>query len=405
MIEQKKFSIIYHLANSFLTFLDKRSHSKMWPLLVFVTAIVISIFCWVPYYPAVSEFIQTPFGTAKTWWLDNPFKSVPVEQFFPLSERHIGYNAGIASHLDKMTYRAFLPLLNQVFPFGIWTLVVVCHVGLLVILWFSYWIVERQLGDKVSAALACWAVAACYAGQYGFHDCYLGDAAAVGMLVAAMFSRNWAATFLLVLCAGFSDERAVTSAPLVLLFHFLRDGDSTQQERTMLGLVSGMLKKGAPILGSVLCYALIRIGLTFWTGQSSGTSMLASIDILRSHFYNDYPQLFFKVFEFLWILPLVFLLEYSALAHSFKKFIAILFGIALVLAAIPALMVWDFDRSLFYLLPGILLSICFLPVSLAKLRLILLAVMVGNLLWLSPSSSGFRKIDHFISSFITLEKN
>ena len=403
MTEQKQSSAIFQLANCLLAFLERCSRHKIWPLFVLIIAILISVFCWVPYYSEVSEFIKTPFGQGKTWWLDNPFKSVSVEQFFPLSERHIGYNAGIASHLDKMTYRAFLPLLNQLFPFGIWTLVVACHVGLIVILWFSYWIVERQLGDKVSAALACWAVAACYAGQYGFHDYYFGDAASVGMLVAAMFSRNWPVTFLLVLCAGFADERAVTSAPLVLLFHFLRDADSPQQDRSMIDLVSGLLKKGAPVLGGVLFYALVRLGMTFWTGQMSGTSMLASIDILRSHYYNDYPQLFFKVFEFLWILPLIFLLEYGAKNPS-KKVISILFGLALTLAAFPAMLVWDFDRSLFYLLPGILLAICFLPFSSRNMRLILLAVLAGNLLWIYPSSSGFRKIDHFISSFIVLEK-
>ena len=223
------------------------------------------------------------------------------------------------------------------------------------------------------------------------------------MLVAAMFSRNWPVTFLLVLCAGFADERAVTSAPLVLLFHFLRDADSPQQDRSMIDLVSGLLKKGAPVLGGVLFYALVRLGMTFWTGQMSGTSMLASIDILRSHYYNDYPQLFFKVFEFLWILPLIFLLEYGAKNPS-KKVISILFGLALTLAAFPAMLVWDFDRSLFYLLPGILLAICFLPFSSRNMRLILLAVLAGNLLWIYPSSSGFRKIDHFISSFIVLEK-
>jgi len=403
MLEQKKKPVICHLANSFLAFLDKRAQSKLWPLFVFATAIGISIFCWVPYYPAVSEFMQTPYGMAKTWWLENPFQSVPVEQFFPLSERHIGYNAGIASHLDKMTYRAFLPLLNQVFPFGIWTLVVACHFGLLAILWFSYWIVERQLGDKVSGALACWAVAACYAGQYGFHDCYLGDGAAVGMLVSAMFSRNGVVTFLLVLCASLADERAVTSAPIVLLFHFLRDADSAQQERSIFALVSAMLKKGIPVLGGVLCYALVRLGMTFWTGQKSGTSMLSLVDIPRSHFYNDYPQLFFKVFEFLWIVPLIFLVEYGAKDPS-KKFISLLFGLGLALAAFPAMVVWDFDRSLFYLLPGILMAICFLPFSQRNMRVMLLAVLAGNLLWIYPSSSGFRKIDHFISSFIVLEK-
>lgn len=403
MTEQKQSSAISELANRALAFLDRCSQQQTWAWLVLLGAILISVLCWIPYYPGVSEFIKTPYGQGKTWWLDNPFKSVPVEQFFPLSERHIGYNEGIASHLDKMTYRAFLPLLNQVFPFGIWTLVVVCHVGLLAILWFSYWIVERQLGDKVSAALACWAVAACYAGQYGFHDHYYGDAAAVGMLVAAMFSRNWAATFLLVLCASFSDERAVTSVPLVLLFHVLRHEEFRENHCTLTHLLVQCVKIGAPVISGVFGFAAIRLGITFSTGERSGSSMLASIDIWRSHFYNDYPQLFFKVFEFLWILPLMFLLEYGAKNPS-KKFISILFGLALALAAFPAMVVWDFDRSLFYLLPGVLLAICFSPFSSRIMRLILLAVLAGNLLWIYPSRSGFRKIDHFISSFIVLEK-
>lgn len=404
MSGQKQPYLVSHLANSFLAFLEKLSGSKKWPLGVFAAAILISIFCWVPHYPAVSDFIGTPYGAAKTWWLDNPFKSVPVEQFFPSSERHIGYNGGIASHLDKMTFRAFLPLLNQVAPFGIWTLVAACHIGVLAILWFSYQMVARQIGDPVCGALACWAVAACYAGQYGFHDFYLGDAAAVGMLVAAMVFRNSAAIFLLVLCAGFTDERAIASAPLVLLFHVLRQEGFRGTPVALPILLLRFMKIGAPVICGVFAYAAIRLGISFSTGERSGSSMLASIDILRSHFYNDYPQLFFKVFEFLWILPALFLLEYGSKNPS-KKFISILFGLALVLAAVPAMVVWDFDRSLFYLLPGILLSICFLPFSVGQLRLILLAVLVGNLLWLYPSSSGFRKIDHFVSGFIKLEKH
>lgn len=404
MRERKQSSAILELANRLLAFLERFSRHKIWPLLVLIIAILISVFCWVPYYPAVSDFIKTPYGEAKKWWLEHPFKAVPVEHFFPLSERHIGYNEGIASHLDKMTYRGFLPLLNQIAPFGIWTLVAACHIGVLAILWFSYQVVARQIGDPVCGALACWAVAACYAGQYGFHDFYFGDAAAVGMLVAAMIFRNSAAIFLLILCAGFTDERAIASAPLVLLFHVLRQEDFRGEQLAFPILLLRFMKIGAPVIFGVFAYAAIRLGITFSTGERSGSSMLASIDILRAHFYNDYPQLFFKVHEFLWILPALFLLEYGS-KNPAKKFFAVLFGLALVLAAIPAMVVWDFDRSLFYLLPGILLSICFLPLSVGQLRLILLAVLVGNLLWLYPSSSGFRKIDHFVSSFIKLEKH
>jgi hypothetical protein len=402
MSEQIQASFIWNLANSFLAFLDKRSESKMWPMFVFAIAVLISIFCWVPYYPAISEFIQSPYGQGKTWWLEHPFQSVPVEQFFPLSERHIGYNSGIASHLDKMTYRAFLPLLNQVAPYGIWTLVVACHVGLIAIFWFSYQVVLQQVGDKVIAALASWAVATCYAGQYGFHDIYYGDAAAVGMLIAAMFSKKRISIFILIIFAGFTDERAITSAPLVLLFHFLREQDF-KQARTLFAFALEILKTGAPVIGGILFYVIIRLSLTFLTGERSGSSMLASIDILRAHIYNDYPQLIFKVFEFLWILPFVFLVEFGLKKPS-KKLVVALFGLAIALAAFPAMVVWDIDRSLFYLLPGIILAICFMPFSLKGMRVMLLAVLAGNVLWIYPSSSGFRKIDHFISSFVVLEK-
>lgn len=403
MTEQKQSSAIFELANRLLAFLDRCSRQQTWPCLVLLVAILISVFCWVPYYPAVSDFIKTPYGEAKTWWLEHPFKAVPVEHFLPLSERHIGFNAGIASHLDKMTYRAFLPLLNQIAPFGIWTLFLTCHIGAFAILWFTYRIVSNQVGDKVSGALASWAVAACYAGQYGFHDFYFGDAAAVGMLVAAMFSRNWILTFLLIFFAGFADERVVASAPLVLLFHFLRDWEPEKLHSNFTNLLFMILKKGSSVIAGVVTYAIVRVLITLFTGEKSGTSMLASIDILRAHLYNNYPQLIFKVFEFLWILPIIFIVEFGS-QSSTKKIVAILFGLAFAVAIFPAMVVWDIDRSLFYFLPGILLAICFLSVSLKNLRLILLAILFANFIWLYPSNSALRKIDHFVSSFIVLEK-
>lgn len=88
-----------------------------------------------------------------------------------------------------------------------------------------------------------------------------------------------------------------------------------------------------------------------------------------------------------------------------KKIVAILFGLAFAIAIFPAMVVWDIDRSLFYILPGILLAICFLPVSVKNLRIILLAILFANFIWLYPSNSALRKIDHFVSSFIVLEKH
>ncbi len=392
-----------NFAQRVLSFLERCSKRKIWPLLVFVIAIGISFFCWLPNYQLVTDFIQSPYGEAKTWWLQHPFKPVPVEQFFPLNERHLGYNAGIASHLDKMTFRAFLPLLNQVAPFGLWTLVVASHIANLIILWLSYWIVAQTTRDKVSGALTSWAVASCYAGQYGFQDHFLGDVVAVSLLVMAMFSRRSFFVTPLIFLACLTDERAVFTTPLILIFHFLRDLDFHQTEYNPPTLLKGLRRKALPFIIGILSYVLIRQSISILTGVQTGTTMLFEPDILRSHLYEDFPLRFFKVFEFLWLILFLFLAEFSSRVSTYRGLRLLLIG-AFLLATFPAMIVWDLDRSLFYLLPMILISICFLPVSFSLRRLILLMTFTANLAWLYPSTSGLRKIDQFISSFIIYGK-
>ena len=400
MTEQKQSSAIFELANRLLAFLDRCSRQRTWPWFVLLVAILISVFCWVPYYPAVSDFIKTPYGQGKTWWLEHPFQVVPVEVFFPLNERHIGFNAGCASHLDKLTFRAFLPLLNQIAPFGVWTLVAACHVGALVILWISYKLVSEQTGDKVSGALLSWVLAACFAGQWGFQDYLVGDAVAVSLLLAAMFSRNALFTFLFTLASSFTDERAIAAAPLVVLYHMLKGSGGNPLKSSDFFLA---IRQLWPITAAVCTCIVVRLALTKILGVSSGTSMLASVDILRAHLFSDFPERFFRVFEFLWLMPVLVLIEWWG-AGKLERFRSMIFSVFLALSAFPAMVVWDIDRSLFYMLPGIILAICFWPFSTRNLRVVLLSVLLGNVIWLYPSISGLRQLDHFVSSFIVLKK-
>ena len=249
-----------------LNFLEIQSSRRGWSLVVLGVSLVIAFCCSIPYYPAVNEFIQSPYGQAKTWWLEHPLQSVPVEQFLPLNERHIGYNEGIASHLDKMTFRVFLPLLNQVFPFGIWTLVVACHIGGVLILWLTYFVAKQATGDAVCGGLASWALAATYAGQWGFHDYYLGDAVPVALLMCAMAARVPVLAFVFVLTAGFTDERAVVASPLVGLFWVLR---STQQDGvspgTWVQFFFKFLRAAWPVWLALAAYAAFRVFCLLFT--------------------------------------------------------------------------------------------------------------------------------------------
>lgn len=400
MTEEKHPSVILSLANRFLDFLERRSQSKSWPLVVFFVSILISLFSWVPCYSEVSEFIKSPSGEGKAWWLDHPFNAVPVEQFFPLSERHIGFNAGCASHLDKLTFRAFLPLVNQIAPFGVWTIVAACHVGALVILWLAYKLISLQSRDRVSGALVSWAVAASFTGQWGFHDYLVGDSVAVSLLLAAMFSRNTFIMFLLILAAAFTDERAVASAPVVLLYHVLREMGVAHLN---LSKFFPAICKTYPIVAAVCTYIFIRFALMKYFGLSTGSSGVASIDILRHRLYSDFPGNYFRVFEFLWFIPALVLIEWSG-TSKLERIRLLVFVAFLALAAFPSMVVWDLDRSLFYMLPSILLTICFWPLSKSSLRISLLGISLCNLFWLYPTTSAARYMDQLFSSFIVLKK-
>jgi hypothetical protein len=51
---------------------------------------------------------------------------------------------------------------------------------------------------------------------------------------------------------------------------------------------------------------------------------------------------------------------------------------------VSALLVFDIERSLSYLLPGVLLAACCCPVPVPRLRSLLLAMLAGNIVWVYP---------------------
>jgi hypothetical protein len=246
----------------------------------------------------VGSYSDTPLGRAKAWWLDHPFENVPVDEFFPPD----GFR-GEPSHCDKLAFRALLPLVNRITNGGIWTVIVACHIGGLAIFWLSWLIVSRHTLDPVCGALACRAVATCYAGQWGFHDFMYGDAAAVALLLAAAACRVPLMIVLTMLAACCTDERAAACGPLVLLFHTR----TCQEPDTDSLFARGRL--GWPVIAGLVACACVRFTATWATGAALGSTMIATTDILKHHVYHDYPENVFKVFEFLWIVPAYAILE------------------------------------------------------------------------------------------------
>jgi hypothetical protein len=109
--------------------------------------------------------------------------------------------------------------------------------------------------------------------------------------------------------------------------------------------------------------------------------MLGDIDIIRQRIYTDYPYNIFPVFELLWIFPILFLL-YQIYIKKFLVIPTILYLSSFIGIIATSFLVWDLDRSLFYLLPGILISIACL--NLSALRQLMGFCFVGNILIFQP---------------------
>lgn len=371
-------------------------HPTRWKVFVVLVAITASLFSKFPAYTdTYAKFpgnmmglSATPHGRTLQWWLEHPFQPVPVERFFSAEVLRDPMMAGAASHCDKLTFRAFLPLLNQIIRAGIWTLIVANHLAAILAFLLIYQICARVMSDPLCAAFVVWTYAVTWAGAWGFNDMMFGDAVAIALLLGAMLVRPWWLVSVVLLAAGFTDERAFTAAPAVVLFRYWTSAPPFSARGGKVPW-SRLGAAGVPLLVAFVVYGAGRLYATYRLHLHAGTSMMASPEIVLYHFYVSYPGKLFKVFEFLWGFPALMLLHFVRSGADDRRD-ALLYLACSAIAAAPAFLIWDVDRSLCYLLPAVLGAVCFLPAeAVAKSRTALVAG-VASLLWLEPNGSVLR---------------
>jgi hypothetical protein len=135
---------------------------------------------------------------------------------------------------------------------------------------------------------------------------------------------------------------------------------------------------------------MLRLSISAVCGVNSGTSMLGGTEIFLYHCFVSFPGKIFGVFEFLWIFPLGLLVALLGAPATRRHglFLAVAMGGVIG----PALMVWDIERSLCYLLPAILLAVCFFPGSPVTSRRLLWAVTGAGVIWFQVSGSILRYV-------------
>jgi hypothetical protein len=361
------------------------SSHRWWPVIAVAVALGL---VWATGFPNYIPKGPPEFLRALEWWLQHPFQAIPVADIFGTVEPDDGY----ASHCDKRVYRGLLPLLHTVLPFGLPMVRVVGYLAGVAVFAICYLLVSRGRKDPLAAALFIWALALSYSGPWPFIDWhYFGDGLAVALLVAAMLARPVWLSALLIVLAGFTDERAIVASPLVGLFKAWQElPPFAQTSPSVFAAPLRYLSAGQTALWGIIGYAAIRLILSTTGTGPSGSSQLASLPILLEHYYESFPARVFSVFEFLWSVPVLFV--WSGLAYLGRTNTKwLLFGLFMCMAAVPAVLVRDIDRSLYYLLPGLVGALVFLPQGSASVRRMLAVCLIGGLIYTPLNQFVFNK--------------
>lgn len=126
---------------------------------------------------------------------------------------------------------------------------------------------------------------------------------------------------LLLLCAGFADERAVIASSLVVIWHACNSEDLT---------FNGLYKWLAFFAGFLALYLFVRVAVGYATGQAT-PSVAVGLDIFRLNLPNI-VLLVWSVFEGGWLV--VFIAAFALNDKRTGPHAALLVGCLIGLAAV-----------------------------------------------------------------------
>lgn len=347
---------------------------RMGQVKVVLCAAALSLLVSFPLYKEFGRQLdEDPVIAALEVKFHNPLAAIPANL------KDAGLNDGAASHNDKLELRLTVPILGWLSHTGKWTVVVWSPVCALVVFYLLAKLAGKALEDDVGGALFVLALAPTFFGAWFFNDIDYGDAVAFLFLVLAIASTNPLLTSAAVVAAAFTDERCVTAAPLLFLYFAVSlRGDQEKSRRRG--------QYFAIVVGLVL-WLVLRWWIAHTWHLTMGTSRLGSLSIIKANLMQKLPYGFFDIFKTLWTLPLVAAI-WLWLGRKWLAWLA--FVGVFSIAAVPALLVVGFDRSLCYTFPIPLTSLYFLPREKVQIQKCLAAMLVLNLLFISPGNSILR---------------
>jgi hypothetical protein len=336
---------------------------------------LISLIVAFPHYHNLGKLLNHEATYALVFKIHHPLSPLPA------GFKDQNLYGGVGSHNDKLDLRLTLPILGSLSHTGAWTVLVWNHISAFGAFYLLAYLANKALEDKVGSALFVFGIGPTFLGASFFNDIRFGDGVAFLLLLLSISFRNPLLSFCSFFAAAFCDERSVAVAPL--LFLYLRVSLPKETDK------SARRKQYIAIAAGATAWIILRSWLSFTFHLTTGTSLIATHDILSKNLTN-LPVWFFRAFKACWVLPLFSILTLV----SFRRWLALSALLAAFTSAIaPAFAVYDSVRSACYSFPVLLISLHFFQGDKDASRKYLAAILVVNLLVISPNHSILRIIN------------
>lgn len=303
----------------------------------------------------------------------NPLSPIPPQL------KDIRIYDGFASHNDKLELRLTLPILGWLSGAGKWTVLIWNHLSAIGVFYLLAKLGSEALDDDVGGALFVLAVGPTFFGSWFFSDYIFGDGIAFALLLLSIASTNLLLCSFWFLAAAFTDERSVAAVPLLLLYFAVslgRDEDRILRRKHYIAILTG-----------VGMWLLLRCWVAHTYHLTTGSSGLGDRWLVEQNLVEGFPHVFPNVFKVAWTLPLFAVI---CLLRQRRWAASLAYAGAFAIAILPALLVFDFDRSVCYSFTILLTSLYFLRGGKASAQKCLAAILILNVLWHSPGNSILR---------------
>jgi hypothetical protein len=311
---------------------------QRWPLLVGILAVALSLIADTPDRSLFRDVGKQWYSDVLLRQIEHPLSPIDYETY---REIDAASGLGILTHVDKTAFRISIPLFGKIFHTGAASILIMNYVAGFLFFPMLVVVANRIFGDPIVAVYITFAFALTWTGAHFFNDSFYGDGFAYFWLLASIYFNRTGLVFASVLIAAFTDERALIGSAAAVFYFLGRAREVTRQDNTALVAISS-------VVAAWIAYFAIRGYMIF--GLGFRTSIMTNNLHPQIVWFNialGIPYAALTVFQGLWIwLPI------GLLALWLRRSIFETLGFAglTVLMLAVALAVWDFQRSLGYML-------------------------------------------------------